>query len=337
VKVDEYGNNNTIDSYTISVDAGGTPPPDHEPNNTPASANTIGTDGSPQTHSIHMGSDVDWVKFTLSETSDVLIETAGSSGDTRMWLYGPDSSSNQIAYNDDGGSGYFSRISRTALAAGTYYVKVDEYGNNNTIDSYTISVTELMVGDVFLVQGDSPISTAIRTGEALELGVPYSSTYSHAAIYAGSGTVSEMLSGGYEETTLEAWFGRNDDVDIYRHEQIGGYGNAVAAAVRDHADTPYALSQIDVLAVTASSPGIVGPILASPGWASYLLFDVGDQRMICSELVARVFAEADDSLGLSVDLWPTLDLIGDISENFRWDFTTPTVLSRSPSLRQLDA
>ena len=61
-----------------------------------------------------------------------------------MWLYGPNSSSTQIAYNDDGGSGLFSRISRDDLAPGTYYVKVDEYGNNNTIASYTISVDLLL-------------------------------------------------------------------------------------------------------------------------------------------------------------------------------------------------
>jgi hypothetical protein len=60
-----------------------------------------------------------------------------------MWLY--DSNLTQIEYDDDGGSGAFSSIERTvcwgsALDAGTYYVKIDEY-NNNEIPSYNLQLT----------------------------------------------------------------------------------------------------------------------------------------------------------------------------------------------------
>ncbi|NQU22474.1 MAG: pre-peptidase C-terminal domain-containing protein [Candidatus Nealsonbacteria bacterium] len=112
-------------------------------------ATTIPTNGGTQTHSIHAGSDVDWVKFTLAERSEVTIETNGSLGDTRMWLYGPNSSTRQIANDDDGGNGMFSRIRRSgsnALEPGTYYVKVDEYNNNDAISSYTIRVDADAVG-----------------------------------------------------------------------------------------------------------------------------------------------------------------------------------------------
>jgi len=105
-------------------------------------ASTI-TPGSPQTHSINDGGmDVDWVTFTLSGISDVVIETNGVSGDTRMWLY--DSSgvpTTSIRYDDDGGNGTFSRISVSSLPADTYYVKVDEYFNDDEISSYTITLT----------------------------------------------------------------------------------------------------------------------------------------------------------------------------------------------------
>ena len=60
-----------------------------------------------------------------------------------MRLY--NSSLSQIEYDDDDGSGNFSRIDRVcetdALPAGTYYVKVDEYGNNNEIQSYSLRFT----------------------------------------------------------------------------------------------------------------------------------------------------------------------------------------------------
>ena len=63
--------------------------------------------------------------------------TINSSGDTRMWLY--NKYGNQIAYNDDGGTNYLSKITQT-LDSGTYYIKIDEYGNNNIISSYDIRI-----------------------------------------------------------------------------------------------------------------------------------------------------------------------------------------------------
>ena len=115
----------------------------YEPDNTAGEANEILPD-SPQTHSIAPVGDVDYVRFSLDSESEVVIETSGLSGDTQMWLY--DDQENQIDYDDDGGTGLFSRIERTtcgidALSAGTYYVKVAEYGNNAKIDSYEIILT----------------------------------------------------------------------------------------------------------------------------------------------------------------------------------------------------
>jgi C1A family cysteine protease len=111
-------------------------------------------DGSSQTHSIVPTGDVDWVKFSLSAQSEVVIETSGVSGDTRMWLY--DTNLYELEYNDDGGSGWFSRIDRLcrvdALPAGTYYVRIDEYGNNDQIPGYNITFTVVQTcGDGFLI------------------------------------------------------------------------------------------------------------------------------------------------------------------------------------------
>lgn len=91
--------------------------------------------------SIDPADDEDWIRFSLSQRSDVTIETLGTSGDTRMWLY--DAGLGLVEFDDDGGSGAFSLIERTgvnALDAGTYYVKIDEFGNNDVIADYAISL-----------------------------------------------------------------------------------------------------------------------------------------------------------------------------------------------------
>lgn len=96
---------------------------------------------APQVHSIYPVGDVDWIKFTISETSAVVLETDGpSGGDTQLWLYGPNDPARQVAFNEDGGNGWYSRIV-TVVEPGTYYGKVGEYGNNNALDSYTLALT----------------------------------------------------------------------------------------------------------------------------------------------------------------------------------------------------
>jgi len=119
-----------------------TPPDSYEVDNVYTQAKSL-SPGSTQTHSIHNdGSDIDWVYFTLSQKSDVVIETSGPSGDTRIWLY--DSSgvpSTYIAYDDDGGSNQFSKITQAGVSVGTYYVKIDEYNNNADIPTYYLDLT----------------------------------------------------------------------------------------------------------------------------------------------------------------------------------------------------
>lgn len=98
--------------------------------------------GAFQTHNIVPADDQDWVKFWLSTTSEVVIETLGSSGDTRLWLY--NYNLNQIEFDDNDGLDNFSRIDRLcgteALPEGTYYIRVDESGHDNEIASYDLSL-----------------------------------------------------------------------------------------------------------------------------------------------------------------------------------------------------
>jgi PKD repeat protein len=99
--------------------------------------------GVPQTHSICPVGDKDWYTFTLTAESEIVLETSGLSGDTRMWLF--DSGLTQIEFNDNGGADLWSLIDRQcdndALPPGTYYIQIDDFGDNNEIQSYDISLT----------------------------------------------------------------------------------------------------------------------------------------------------------------------------------------------------
>jgi inosine-uridine nucleoside N-ribohydrolase len=129
------GSNSESGTYSATIDL-------YEPDNTHTQANWI-YDDVPQTHSISPVGDVDWVKFSLGSESEVVIETSGAAGDTRVCLY--NSSLTELECNDDGGTGLFSRIDRVcgtdALGAGTYYVKIEEYENNGQIISYTVNLS----------------------------------------------------------------------------------------------------------------------------------------------------------------------------------------------------
>jgi peptidyl-Lys metalloendopeptidase len=119
------------------------PPVDSfEPDNSSGAARTIAL-GATQVHSILPTGDVDWVKFQLTAPGAVVLETSPgqASGDTEMWLY--DSVLTQLHYSDDEGTGAYSYINTCGVAnlpAGTYYVKVSEFGNNEQISAYRLSL-----------------------------------------------------------------------------------------------------------------------------------------------------------------------------------------------------
>ena len=124
----------TVSAHACVVDG-------YEPDDASGTASALERNTT-QRHSICPAGDEDWTTFTLGADSQVVLETSGVTGDTRMWLY--DASLNQIEFNDDGGLGYFSYIGREctmdSLSAGTYYVKIDEYLDDDAIDAYDLSL-----------------------------------------------------------------------------------------------------------------------------------------------------------------------------------------------------
>jgi cysteine-rich repeat protein len=97
--------------------------------------------------------DVDYFAIDVAGTIDLKIETfygfmpgACVAADTEMSLIGPDGVT-ALAYDDDDGLGTCSLINPVSdsgargLTPGKYYLKVNEYGNNVTIDGYSIQLT----------------------------------------------------------------------------------------------------------------------------------------------------------------------------------------------------
>ena len=158
----------------------------YEPDNTWDLANWI-EDGASQRHSIEPVGDEDWVKFSLDAESEIVLETSGAGYDTRMWLY--DSSLNELEYDDDDGWGRFSFIDRVcgvdALPAGTYYVKINDFGSNSEIPRYDIEFTVVqpcegevgpLVYDSHIIDDDTLTSNGdndgiVDCGETIELNV----------------------------------------------------------------------------------------------------------------------------------------------------------------------
>jgi len=204
-----HSNDPDESTYEIALTGTGVVPEDQfEYDDSPNQATSITVDGAGQEHTIHSGSDVDWVKFTLSETSGVAIQTDGLSGDTRMWLYGPDNWSDEIAfddnYNDVDPGNTFSRILRygvKALEPGTYYVKIDENGNNHTIGVYTVTVATVdYVEDVI-------ISEFMASNKHLFIDEDWESS-----------DWIELYNQGVETVDLQGWWLSDDDDDLTKWE-----------------------------------------------------------------------------------------------------------------------
>ena len=124
----------------------------YENDNDFTSAKNI-TLNSLQERSISSVDDVDYIRFFLDSFYDVGIEVIGLSGDTRMWLF--DSSKLQLAYDDDGGVNQFSQINLVFLRPGDYYIKIDEFGNDNTLESYNLTLSATISTD-FYEPDDTP-------------------------------------------------------------------------------------------------------------------------------------------------------------------------------------
>jgi cysteine-rich repeat protein len=129
-------------AMAMCVDVG--PSTESEPNGSCAEANMIAINSS-ALGDIDPIADNDFFMFTITELSEVSIETIGADGttcpgDTIIELYDDAACATTVETDDDGGVGLCSLIT-TALPPGTYYVSVADLGDNGLIPGYSISVT----------------------------------------------------------------------------------------------------------------------------------------------------------------------------------------------------
>lgn len=166
VKVSAYSSSSVISSYGINLTspsgASSTVSADsYENDNSRFKAKALSV-GSTQQRSIHSGSDIDWIKFTVANDGFYSIVTSG--GDTIMELYSLEGQ--YFGRNDDRGNGNFGSQAIVQLYANTsYYAKVTSYGNKTF--NYTVSLSSGIVADTYESNNDNSRTT---TSTSLEVG-----------------------------------------------------------------------------------------------------------------------------------------------------------------------
>lgn len=112
-----------------------------EPNDDCTQANPLTVD-DPMNGDIDPGGDEDWYVISVVAGGCYTFEThPGDIGDTKLYIVGADCDlGNYIAYDDDGGVGYYSLITHTFATSGTFYVVVTGYSSSYT-GSYILTMT----------------------------------------------------------------------------------------------------------------------------------------------------------------------------------------------------
>jgi PKD repeat protein len=148
VKVVRYGASGPAGRYDLRISTVAPPTTTgcdaYESDDTAATAKAI-TIGTGQQHVLCTGNDQDWMKVTLTAGSKYTIETLGlaAGNDTVEYVYSSNGTT-QVAVDDDGGNAtngqLSSKLTYTAPATGTYFVKVIRYGSGNPAGAYTVRV-----------------------------------------------------------------------------------------------------------------------------------------------------------------------------------------------------
>lgn len=133
-----------------------------EPDDQALQAGAFPVNGAPQERNIVPRGDADWVRFTLERPAHVVVEVYGEEGDTKLWLYNAEL--DVLADDDDSGEGSFSKI-QSVLAVGTYYAKVVEFGNNDTIASYSLKIEAESTESVLTMEAGPEGTTVPAPGD----------------------------------------------------------------------------------------------------------------------------------------------------------------------------
>lgn len=106
-----------------------------EPDDSPVLATPVTLDGTPQSRSIHVGGDRDWVSISVQGPIGIIIATGGEC-DMFLTLYDRDATT-VLATDDDSGSNQNALIMYTLRESGTYFVEIRHFdATDGTCDEY---------------------------------------------------------------------------------------------------------------------------------------------------------------------------------------------------------
>ncbi|MEF3274860.1 MAG: M4 family metallopeptidase [Chloroflexus sp.] len=153
-----YSASGSCTQYDLEVTRSSTLAADiYEPDNTMAEARIFTVNSAGQNRNFHTESDVDWVVFSTTSGTTYTIYTynLGATADTVLELY-----SNigiRLAYDDDGGGGWASRIVWTAPASGNYFVRIRPFGLSGGTSQATYT---FRIVTVTALAGDSALDAS---------------------------------------------------------------------------------------------------------------------------------------------------------------------------------
>ncbi len=123
-----------VPQFTMDINAA-----EVEPNDDYTTANPL-VAGDAMDAAIDPAGDVDFFAIAVDAGDTYVFETfPGDVNDTKLYLFDVDGVT-ELAYDDDGGEGYYSLINYTFTAAGTYFVEVTGYGST-TQGTYILTAT----------------------------------------------------------------------------------------------------------------------------------------------------------------------------------------------------
>ena len=167
--------------------------------------------GTPQTGTIETAGDADWFAVNVEQGIQYQIDLEGqptgqgSLEDPLVELFGP--GGEQIARDDDGGSGLNSRLRFTADQSGVIYIAAGAYGGNT--GTYTVTVQEYVAPpddyvddagtDGVIGIGDSVAGDIGHEGDSDWFAVELAAGQSYAIDLEGAATGGGLLSDPYLE------------------------------------------------------------------------------------------------------------------------------------------
>lgn len=223
-----------------------------------SSTNRTAVVGESYSSTIDDQSDADWFRIDLTAGSTYEFSLTGATSGTGTltdpYLYLYDNDGRLIDSNDDGGQGFESLLTFTAINSGTYYISAESYGS--ATGSYSLSVAQTQVDQ----PGDGSTNTELLAGQSVNGIIDYAQDEDWYQVWLTEGTAYEIAlsgsssgSGTLVDPVLELydiqgnWIATSDDEGTgwdslleFNAEETGYY--LVSARAFDSGTGTYSLS-----------------------------------------------------------------------------------------------